>query len=104
MGAFRQVALKGVFLSPKLFKQVSAIIALVLILIFTVGWIVYLSHPPARNAGMVALLLFCGGFGVLLFIGVKLYNPPGLDGDTPPAQAEAEDKAEEQDTAEKNDN
>ena len=77
-----------------------AIAALILILIFTVGWIAYLSVAQLRgNAGFITALLFCGGFGVLMFIGIKLYNPPGIDGDEPaPPQAggEAEGKAGEQ--------
>ena len=89
-------------LNHKLFKKIMAIVALVLVAVFTVGWIIYLSVPAAQNVGVVTLLLFCGGFGVLMFIGIKLYNPRGIDG--PPTKEAEENKVEEQKTEDKTNN
>jgi len=60
----------------KRFRQIAAIFALVLVLTFTIGWIVFLAVPAARGPALTSLLVFCGIFGVLMFIGIKLYKTP----------------------------
>ena len=62
-----------------------AYVALALMLFFTVGWIIYLSPAGGRHPGLLAALLFSGGFGVLMFIGIKLYDRQGLDVNAKPA-------------------
>jgi len=58
------------------FRQIAAIFALILMLTFTVGWIAFLAAPRARGPALTSLLVFCGVFGVLMFLGIKLYKTP----------------------------
>jgi len=60
----------------KRFRQIAAIFALILVLTFTIGWIAWLAAPGIRGAAYNSLLVFCGIFGVLMFIGIKMYKTP----------------------------
>ena len=68
---------KGWFLHKmKAFKRISAIVALIFMLIFTVGWIVILAVPSIRSAPLITLVIFCGIFAVLMYFAIKLYKTP----------------------------
>ena len=68
---------KGWFLHEmKTFKRISAIVALIFMLIFTVGWIAILAVPSIRSAPLITLVIFCGIFGVIMYFAIKLYKTP----------------------------
>ena len=72
------------------FKRAMAVVALIMMVGFSVCWILYLTSPSLREGNFYMLPLFLGGFGVLMFVGIRLYNPPGMDGDTADKSGEQE--------------
>lgn len=81
-------------MSKKL-RQVVAIIALVLVLIFTVSFIMYLTDSTLLNGSVGFLALFSGGFGLALFLVVRLTAPKAQEEEEEPsADAPADKKAD----------
>ena len=62
------------------FKRAMAVVALIMMVGFVVTLTAYFASGTLREGNFYMLPLFLGGFGVLMFVGIRLYNPPGMDG------------------------